>query len=159
MESWAKTELLPSCRDQNSIHSEVELGVPLLYSDHLLIVFHFDDFDERDARVYIDAFLLELFLNLCMSVEENEHLEYKAWKDEQTHSHTQKYACAQHHTSSMAEASGSSRGSMRSPRWNSVTRDPKRAKACASSHPIGPAPITAMLGGSVVRFQTFRFVR
>ena len=56
-------------------------------------------------------------------------------------------------------ASGSSRGRMRGAISSSVTSLPKRAKACASSQPMGPAPITASREGSLVREKTVSFVR
>ena len=45
--------------------------------------------------------------------------------------------------------SGSSRSISRGAISTSVTRLPSRAKACASSQPIGPPPSTSSRGGSV----------
>jgi hypothetical protein len=56
-------------------------------------------------------------------------------------------------------ASASSRISTCGATSKSVTREPKRAKAWASSQPIGPAPITAKRRGSSVRANTVSLVR
>ena len=58
-----------------------------------------------------------------------------------------------------AAASASSRGRMRGVRSNTVTALPKRANACASSQPMGPAPMTASRRGSSVREKTVSLVR
>ena len=40
-----------------------------------------------------------------------------------------------------------------------VTREPRRAKACAISQPMGPAPMTTSRGGRSVSEKTVSFVR
>ncbi len=52
----------------------------------------------------------------------------------------------------------SSFGSRRSPRCTRVTRLPRRAKACAISHPIAPPPSTSSVSGSSSRSHSVSFV-
>ena len=56
-------------------------------------------------------------------------------------------------------ASGSSRGRMPGSTSKVVTRLPSRTKACESSQPIGPAPMTASRSGRSVRAKTVSLVR
>ena len=60
---------------------------------------------------------------------------------------------------SSALDSGSSTARIRSATSSTVTSQPKRENACASSHPIGPPPITASERGSSVTFTISRLVQ
>jgi len=59
----------------------------------------------------------------------------------------------------ISAASPSSRPRIWGPSSIKVTRLPKRANDCAISQPMGPAPITAMRGGSSVREKMVSLVR
>ena len=61
--------------------------------------------------------------------------------------------------SSASAASGSSSTTSRSATSTSVTRTPKSAITCASSHPIAPPPITTRDDGSSVSFTASRLVQ